>query len=272
MRGMDLATLPDDLPALHAGLVAVLREAGAVAMRDYSPGRFTTARVENKKGGSPVTAADLAVDAFLAAELPRLAPFAYHSEERPESWQGNAAPAFVIDPIDGTRNFVEGGDAWCIVAGVLAGGRAIAGAVYIPARGEMFSAYAGGGAFLNENRITAGSLPSKPFRTLGPRPALEHAASRYGLALEHKETLPALAHRVIAPLRGDSDLAIARPGGHDWDIVASDCILREAGGRILTFRGEAPDYTLLGAEHPALIAGSLDLLAEIRPSLLTAKT
>lgn len=258
------------LEALHAGLIRIAEEAGRVALRDFKAGRRTTAEVQWKEGGSPVTSADHAVDAFLAETLPTLAALGFHSEERPESWTGERGqPAFVVDPIDGTRNFIEGGDAWCIVVGVIAEGLPVAGAVHLPARSETYSGFRGGGAFLNGERLAFPASGHVAYLTTGPRPIAERLGRKLGLELPHATAVPALAHRVLVPLRGGADLAVANPGGHDWDIVASDCILTEAGGHLLTLDGARPFYGLTGEPHPPLVAGSRDLLTKIGVSLLT---
>lgn len=250
-----------DFQRLHLALIEAVEAAGQLALRDYVRGGPTRARVDWKEGGSPVTSADHAVDAFLEARLAPQFPFAWHSEERPESWQGaDAQPlAFVIDPIDGTRDFANGGEDWCIVAGVLHAGTPVAGAVHMPARGETFSAIKGGGAWRNGVRIAPPVTPTAPLRANGPRPAAEAWRTRYGVGVEHVGSTPALAHRLLIPLKGEADLALARAGGHDWDLVASLAIAAEAGVEVLTIQGERPKFELKGGEHPPLMAGSLIL-------------
>lgn len=256
-------TATPDLARLHKGLVRLAREAGAIAMRDYRPGQLTRATISWKDGGSPVTTADLAVDAFLNEALPKLASLPVHSEERPESWNPQVRSAFVIDPIDGTRDFADGGKAWCHVVGVLIDGVPAAGVVHVPATDTTFSAFRGGGAYRNGSRLAPIVRHEPPLAITGPRIALDALIRQTGLAFRHVAGIPALAHRVLAPLDGRADLALARPGGHDWDIVASDCILREAGARLLTISGHEPEYRLAGGDQPALIAGGEMLLREI---------
>lgn len=262
-------SLPD-LERLHAALVEIAIKAGRIALRDFRAGGKTTARIDWKDGGSPVTSADHAVDAFLAEALQAAAPLGYHSEERPASWRGDATEAaFVVDPIDGTRNFSEGGEAWCIVIGVIADGQPIAGAVHLPARQETYSAFRGGGAFLNGIRLKSPKTGETPLRVTGPKPLFEKLGPRLGEPLHHAAPVPALAHRLLVPLTGRVDLALANSGGHDWDIVASDCILREAGAELRTLHGKAPDYRLSGGSHPPLMAGSPALMQKIGAALLT---
>lgn len=256
--------------SLQAALIEIAEKAGRVALADFRAGQRTTAIIHAKDGGSPVTSADHAVDAFLAEALGAVAPIAFHSEERPDSWRGKAGDAaFVIDPIDGTRNFINGGDAWCIVIGVTSDGKPVAGVVHMPVTGETFSAYRDGGAYRNGVRLEPATRASMPLRATGPRPVAEWLANRIGEAITLAPPVPALAHRMLVPLTGRVDLALANGGGHDWDVVASDCILREAGACLLSLHGNVLEYRLDGGEHPPLIAGSRVLLQKIGASLLT---
>lgn len=271
---MSTPASPVDLPALESRLEALVREAGKRALADWRRGERTRARID-WKGTSPVTSADLAVDAMISAEVARLADAGfgllhYHSEERPEAWHGpREGLTIVIDPIDGTRSFMEGRDDWCISLGVLNAGVPVLGLLHVPARGEMFAAHRGGGARYQGRPVTLPAGTPPPVRAAGPRGVFDIVARETGIALEGMPNIAALAHRLVRPLAGDLDLALARPGAHDWDIVAAHCILQEAGGTLLRPDGQAPRYALTGDEHPALLAGSLGLMDRLMPSLLT---
>lgn len=262
-----------NLPSLHAMLVEAVEAAGQLALRDYVRGGPTRARVDWKDGGSPVTSADHAVDAFLQAKLTPHFPFAWHSEERPESWLGAEVQplAFVIDPIDGTRDFANGGEDWCIAVGVLERGRPVAGAVHIPVRGETYSAFSGGGAWCNGKAIFAPAPSPQTLRADGPKPAAEAFRARHQQPVQHVRSTPALAHRLLVPLRGGTEIALARAGGHDWDLVASCVIAEEAGMKVLTIAGECPKFDLLGHEHPPLMAASIILFDNIKAFDLTGR-
>jgi myo-inositol-1(or 4)-monophosphatase len=263
-----------DLAGLAARLELVVREAGQRALADWRRGERTRARID-WKGNSPVTSADLAVDALIADAVAGLGrdgfgPLRYHSEERPEAWDGpQDGLTIVIDPIDGTRSFMEGRDDWCIALGVLAGSEPVIGLLHVPARAAMFAAHRGGGACYQGQPVMLAPEPPSPIRAAGPRGVFEIVARESGLAIQGMPNIAALAHRLVRPLSGDLDLALARPGAHDWDIVAAQCILEEAGGALLGPDGRPPLYTLRGDEHPALLAGSRGLLARMTPSLLT---
>jgi myo-inositol-1(or 4)-monophosphatase len=270
---MSSSPLPD-LAKLESRLEDLVREAGKRALSDWRPGERTSARID-WKGTSPVTSADLAVDAMIGAEIMRLAgdgfgPLHYHSEERPDAWHGSHdGLTIVIDPIDGTRSFMEGRDEWCVSLGVLHAGEPVLGVLHVPARGEMFIAHRSGGARYQGRTMRLANEPPMPVRAAGPRGVFEIVARESGVAIEGVPNIAALAHRLVRPLAGDLDLALARPGAHDWDIVAAHCILREAGGTLLGPDGRPPRYTLTGDEHPALLAGSIGLMERLMPSLLT---
>lgn len=273
------ATLPRseariDLEALHNGIVEAARKAGDVALQSYRPGAETRAHIRWKDGVSPVTDADLAADSLIARSLAAFSGISVHSEEQPETWHPSASGlAFVVDPIDGTRNFIEGGDAWCITIGLLVDGIPMAGVVHVPTQGITYSAWRGGGAWRNGTPISHSDEEIRSnLCATGPRPAIEALARRLGQPIEPAKSIPALAHRVLAPLSGAADIALARSGGHDWDIVAADCILTEAGGALMTLGGEPPGYRLKGGEHPPLIAVGAGLREKIRGLLLTNPT
>jgi myo-inositol-1(or 4)-monophosphatase len=262
-----------------AQLQVTVLEAGTMAMTAFRPGERTTAEIRWKEGSSPVTSMDVAVDRFLATEIARMAMpneafarLAYHSEENPETWQGDdTALHIVVDPIDGTRGFMNGRLDWCISLGLVWQGEAVAGLIHAPARGDLFMASAGHGAFwngerqrLNRHGATSGFIAS------GPRGLIEEMARAAGLAPVLAPDIHALAHRLVRPITGEFGFAFARSGGHDWDLAAADAILAEAGGAILDLAGSPPRYALDGSVHPALVAGeAIGLRALIARSHLT---
>lgn len=265
------------LPELARRLEAVALEAGARAMQDYRPDSETRAEIIWKRDNSPVTSADLALDRLIGERIAALdvasldaPPIRFHSEERSETWTGERSGLVaVLDPIDGTRAFMKGRDDWCVSLGLTLDGEPVAGVLFVPARNKMFSAYRGGGARLGGKLLKAAAAPVFPLKASGPRGAVEAFATETGAAISLMPNIAALAHRLVGPLSGDFDLALSRSGGRDWDLVAADCILREAGAALVTDRGERPFYTLDGGFHPELRAGSLALLESLMPSLLT---
>lgn len=266
---MAISTTPapqlPDLTKIEASCRALVHEAGILALSHFNPGQKTRAHISWKDGGSPVTAADHAVDAFLADHLKAILPTAHwHSEERPEDWKlSDRALAFVIDPIDGTRQYIDGLPGWCISLALVAQGVPILGIVHSPFLNETLHGFAGGGAFFNGTPLPKLSAPGETLRITGPKHAAEFLRTRISNPAEQLAHISALARRVSLTITGAHDLALARPGAHDWDIAAADCLLREVGGCLRGIDGQHLLYPLDGSGLPALLAGETSLIEKI---------
>jgi myo-inositol-1(or 4)-monophosphatase len=148
LPGIDAAAFEADLKLLEDAAL----EAGELALTFF--GRDPETWFKGNK--SPVSEADIAVDRFLGETLRAARPdYGWLSEETaddPIRLQHDRV--FIVDPIDGTRAFLAGGDEWTVSVAVVDKGRPVAGAVYCPRRKEMFLAAKGGGASLNKDEIT----------------------------------------------------------------------------------------------------------------------
>ncbi|HRJ68230.1 MAG TPA: 3'(2'),5'-bisphosphate nucleotidase CysQ [Beijerinckiaceae bacterium] len=244
-------------PTPYLGLMRRAAQAASeAALRHFRAGSNTTARVSWKEGGSPVTEADHDADAAIRAVLSASAPdVPVFSEEAAHELQRlHSRRVFVVDPIDGTRAFMQGRDEWCVSIAMMEDGRPVAGVVHAPARNETFEASSGSGAFLNGARlpIIAGQQ-DRPIRTAGPRPLIERIVAA-DPELSASEPLRALAYRLVAVASGGITAALASKGAHDWDIAAADVILAETGCVLLSASGERPVYNAPDPVHPALVA------------------
>lgn len=252
------------------------REAGEIAMRHFR----NDPDVWMKNGSSPVSAADLAVDAFLRATLLAARPdYGWLSEETVDSPERLAARrTFVVDPIDGTRAFIEGRRTWCVSIAVVEAGRPLAGVLECPARSEFYEASAAGAALLNGAPIKVASRHAGPHvtgshvtppRVAGPKAMLQQAPSwmRAGPDIPY---IPSLAYRIAMVASGALDATFVRPHSHDWDLAAADLILRRAGGGLVERDGAAPTYAGADPRHGALAAGSGGLLDAMRAVIAAA--
>ena len=249
-------------------LDAAAAEAGAIAMRWFRLGEKTTARTQYKPGGSPVTEADLAVDAFLAERLLALFPeAAWLSEEGADpTARPDREAVLVVDPIDGTRGFANGDARWSVSVALVRGGRPVAGAVAAPALGERFVAALGCGARRNGKLLKlSANARLAGGRIAGPQPMTTKAAEIAGMKLVAK--IPSLAVRFAQVASAEIDAAISSPNCHDWDIAAADLILHEAGGKLSGLDGRAPAYNRGDLTHGTLAAAPAathaDLLAAV---------
>ena len=258
--------------ALRAGEIAddlalireAAREAGRIAMSFFGK----NPEVWLKTGQSPVSAADYAVDRFLRETLTAARPaYGWLSEETVDTPDRlSALRTFVVDPIDGTRAFIEGRSTWCVSVAVVEAGRPLAGVLDCPARSEIFEASVGGGAFKDGGRIAVRAAGSMPL-VAGPKSMFAGASTPWPADFRRGPYFPSLAYRVAAVASGDLDATYVKPNAHDWDIAAADVILSEAGGRIVDARGANLAYAGADPRHGVLVAGSGRLLERLSAML-----
>ena len=244
---------------------AAARRAGEIALAHFRPGGRTSARLWHKDGGSPVTEADLAADAYLKAELGRLWPqAAWLSEETADTAERLGADlVWIVDPIDGTRAFLEGERDWCVSIALLAFGQPVAGVLDAPALGQVYTARAGRGALLNGAPIAVSAHDRLDGAHIaGPRPAVE-ALARLEPGIRPGRKVPSLALRIARIAQGSFDAGLVSSDAHDWDLAAADLILTEAGGTVTTTGGARLIYNAREPVHGPLVASGPRLHAEL---------
>ena len=250
-------------------LAAAAREAGEVARAFFRPGATTSAAVKSKPGGSPVTEADLAADAFLKRRLGEAFPEAgWLSEETADAAARlDRRALIVVDPIDGTRAFVAGDPRWTVSVALIVDGRPIAGVVHAPALERTYAAARGAGAQLNGRPLVSAVRSEGPGYTVaGPKPLLNAMGVHLGAIMDIRPFVPSLAYRMCLAADGAFDFAVAGANAHDWDVAAADLVLEEAGGRLVEIEGERLQYNQPRIHRGALL-GTPDALA---PQLLEA--
>jgi len=242
-------------------LTEAAREAGEIGLRFMRDG----ARVFDKSDNSPVTEADLAIDAHLAARLrPVSDAIGWLSEETADSADRLARrQVWVLDPIDGTRGFIARNGEWVISAALVEDGRPLAGVLYRPTTDELYSAGRGLGAFRNGERLRAdaGGLDATR-RAAGPKLMFD-VLQRSLPQVERAASLSSLALRIACVAEGRVDVAFASGAAHDWDIAAADVILAEAGGRLTTIAGADIAYNRPDPVHEPLLAAGTGRQAAI---------
>ena len=214
-----------------------------------------------KGGTSPVSEADHAADAYLRETLLKARPdYGWLSEETADDHARLAARrTFVVDPIDGTRGFLDGLHSWCVSVAVVENGATLAGVLECPAKQETYWALPGEGAFLNGERIRVRAL-ADTVDIGGPKPLVDLMPEAWQGRLHRMPYIPSLAYRLAMIAAGKLDATFVKPNAHDWDIAAADLILREAGGALLDRQGLQPRYAGAVIHHGALAAGSGELL------------
>ena len=229
------------------------RDAGKIAMRFFGAKND----VWSKHGNSPVSEADYAVDAYLKEVLLQARPdYGWLSEETEDNADRlQARHLFVVDPIDGTRGFLEGRSEWCVSIGIVVENQPVAGVLECPALDEHFTAVQSGGAFLNGSRLPL--LRGDTLKTLtGSRKLNEIMETQIGNRFSVTPFVPSLAYRVAMVAGNRLDGALARPGAHDWDLAAADIILREAGGLLTDLEGKERLYNQPNSGSGSLLASA----------------
>jgi myo-inositol-1(or 4)-monophosphatase len=249
-------------------LIESARAAGEVALTFTGQG----ARRWDKPGGAgPVTEADMAVNTLLEEKLRRARPdYGWLSEET-EDAPGRLAcrRVFIVDPIDGTRAFIEGSGTWAHSLAVAEAGIVTAAVVYLPARDKLYSAAAGAGAFLNDRPIRVSDRAEVAEAwVLAARPSVA-AEHWHGPVPRFKRAhRPSIAYRLCLVAEGRFDAMLTLRQSWEWDIAAGELILREAGavtsdraGLPLRFNNPAPQVAGVVAANRALHAGITAALA-----------
>lgn len=248
-------------PAADLALIrGAAAEAGRIAMRHFR----RNPEVWMKGGSSPVSAADIEVDRFLKATLIAARPgYGWLSEETADTpARLGLARTFVVDPIDGTRGFIEGRSTWCVSIAVVEDGVPLTGVLDCPARGEVFWASAGAGAWLDGRAIGVHPGGRAPL-VAGAKTLIDRIPQPLQERIVRTPYVPSLAYRIALLARGDLDATFVKPNAQDWDLAAADLILREAGGSVLDARGRRLLYAGSVTRHGALVAGSGALLESL---------
>lgn len=244
----DTPTLAEDA----ALIAACAADAGAVALAHFRG----DVRQWQKDDGSPVSDADLAVDAFINARLCAARPrYGMLSEEREKAPAADGTRrTFVVDPIDGTRGFLRGEKIWSVVIAIIEDGRPVAAAIAEPVRGRLYTAIRGAGALRDGKPIAVSDC-----RTLDDAeiamPALTFREGAFREAgAKRAPVLPSLALRLVRVAEGGFDGCVTKTGPHHWDLAAADLIVQEAGGTVLNLSGAVPRYDSPQTSHPPVVA------------------
>ena len=247
---------------LREGIVALAREAAAAILRVYA-GEFD---VQRKDDDTPLTAADLASHRCIVEGLERLAPdipvlSEESAQEVPALLRRQWPRMWLVDPLDGTREFVKRNGEFTVNIALIDGGEAVLGVVQAPATGALWHAQRGRGAFRREGDCDV------PVRTRAPAGApLRVAASRSHRDARTESVLARMG--AIETIGVGSSLKFCRlaEGAMDvyprfgptseWDTAAGQCVLEAAGGAVLDAKGRPLRYnqrdTILNGDFMAL--------------------
>jgi myo-inositol-1(or 4)-monophosphatase len=236
---------------LLAAMLAIADAAGACAMAHWVPGGPMRGHWE-KRPGEPVSDADLEADALLRERLGRLLPdAAWLSEESVES-PGRAAArrAWVVDPIDGTRDFVRGRTGWAVSVALVENGAVDRAVLVAPARRERWWALRGGGAWRDGARLRVGAHATLS----GARVPLD---TLHGIDVDYRLVAKpnGIALRIAMVAADEADLVAGLRLSGEWDIAAASLIAQEAGATVTDALGDPILFNKPDPRVPGLLCG-----------------
>ncbi len=217
-----------------------------------------------KEGKSPVSEADYAVDTFLKEKLRAARPdYGWLSEETLDnSDRLNARRTFVVDPIDGTRGFINGMDKWCVSVAIVEDNRPVVAVLAAPVLGETIVARVGQGVALNDTPIAV-RTPGDPMVMTGSRAFLSEASEGLEERVVKTPFIPSLAWRIAEVAAGRLDVALARGSARDWDLAAADLIVHEAGGKLTDLHGKILTYNCKSTRQGTLVAAASERFSQV---------
>ena len=263
--------------SLHELLAAAL--AAALAAGEVIAGHYRSAyEAWDKKPDNPVTTADLEADRLLHERLTALTPtYGWLSEETVDTVDRLSKDrVWVVDPLDGTKEFIEGLDEFAVSVGLVQDGRPVLGVIHNPATGETMTGLVGE-AQGEDSVVSYNGHPARPLsgRT-DPRGAQVLASNteiRRGMWEPYQATLDIVemgsaAYKLGRVAAGLGESYISLNPKNEWDICAGVALVLAAGGRVTDLTGRPFSFNNrevlvkgVVAANPILHAGLLSLLA-----------
>ncbi len=228
-------------------------EAGALALDFQRRGVQT----EVKSDDSPVTAADRACERLIADHISREFPDDGVMGEEGAHRESQNGRKWIIDPIDGTKDFVRGIPLWAVLIGLEEDGEIVAGAAHSPRQGLLLSAGRGGGAWANGSRLRVSDKSDPGEAVLSFNGFNKVGINRFAPQLlgwlQRFWAVRSLGGAVDAMLlaQGQADIWI-EPNAQPWDLAPLKLLVEEAGGKFGSFAGE---NTIYGGNAYACVPG-----------------
>ena len=250
-----------DLESLLPQVVALVEKAGAAVMEVYASGDFKT--TYKKQDDSPLTRADLASHQLLTEGLramtPTLPVLSEESKEVPTAERQSWERYWLVDPLDGTKEFINRRDEFTINVAMIDRGEPSLGVVYAPAMEELYYAARGLGAFKRTGLEPPERIVVSDYRISGvtivvsrshPDAKVEELVRKIGPS-ESLEIGSSLKLCLVA--EGRAHLYPRFGPTMEWDIAAAQCVVEEAGGKVNELSGRRLSYNKPSLENPPFI-------------------
>ena len=230
-------------------VIEIAEEAGRVIQAVREKGF----EVEQKGAQGPVTDADRAADELLRTRLLALEGCGWLSEETADDERRlQQERLWVVDPLDGTKEFVKGIPEYSVAIGLVENGTAILGVVHNPSTGDTYSASRGAGAFKNGDPIEV----AEGRRLLASRSEIKRG--EFGVFEADWEVVAAgsIEHKLALVASGDGAATLSRGPKWEWDVCAGAVIVEEAGGVACDMLGGALEFNKPFPKVRGILAGA----------------
>jgi len=213
--------------------IETAKEAGSILLQYYG----TELNIETKENDTPVSSADYASNDFIIKNLKNHFPYPILSEESVDNKERlHTEKVWIIDPLDGTKNFIEKTGEFTVAIGLVENNRPTMGVVYRPTTQEMFYSYRGGGAFreikgeVQRLSVTiSDSVPDAKFVT--SKLNNKHTAYMDRIGAIKRTRIGSAAYKICKVAEGEYDAYfVIKSRMSEWDDCAAGLILTEAGG------------------------------------------
>ncbi len=251
-----------DSNSLLSQVVNIAYEAGQLIMQLYN----VRSQIQYKDDNSPLTQADTTSNDLIVSKLKQLTPnVAVISEENLSNGLNNPysndEQVWLVDPLDGTKDFLDHNDEFTVNIALIKNHRPILGVVYAPALDLMYFASVEEGAYKRQGddqpaKIEVAKQPHNPLIALVSRFHLDEATQTWLDKLGDHKTLPVGSSLKFCYLAdGTGDIYPRLASFNEWDIAAADAILRIAGGSIIQEKDQKlPIYNKESLQQPPFIA------------------
>ena len=253
-----------NLKSIVENLIKNFLEAGDLAIELREKGLIRKIKSDN----TPVSNGDLEVNNFISNKILEVTPdIPIISEETSENKDKLDLKNFwLIDPIDGTYDYINDLEEFTINAGLIINNRPVAGLINAPAKKRMFYSYGKGNAFEFSNSKTI-NLSNKPFKksenlkfisySTKIKPEIQKIYDELGVK-ENIRMKSSLKFCVVAA--GEYDGYVAEPRAYEWDIAAGHAILEHSGGTVTDFQGNEILYGKKDLKNPSIILKNKNIL------------
>ena len=209
-----------------------------------------------KDDGSLVSKADIEINDLLNKLLKNKNPeFGWLSEENEDDRSRlNKKITFVVDPLDGTKAFLEGKKEFSISVAIVKNGLPISGIVFSPSTGEMFEAEKNKGSWKNNKKVIISNYNRlEKCKMIAFKPMFSHPAWKEPWPKMDVENRNSIAYRMALVASGQYDAMMALNSKNDWDIAAGDLLISESGGIVTLHTNKKIIYNTENTKKPSVI-------------------